>query len=359
MSVFFHYPDWLKPEVFHGINFPPFLNFLSVIRWYGMMYILGLFIFITLAKCLIKSQKATLKTINEQTLDDIFFPGVLGLIFGGRIFYCIVYEFSYFASRPLEIILPFNFSTGQFTGFSGMSYHGAVIGIFIACTTFIAIKKLDLREITDIIFPAAPLGYSLGRLGNFINAELYGRVTASPVGMIFPDAQKLPLNLNDVQNVITKLGWQINEITGIVTTKSGEIIDGVIGRVIINSSVMTAINLPRHPSQLYEFLFEGIVLFFLMWFVFRKYKPFAGFLGPAYIAGYAFFRFFIEFFRQPDYQFSNYEAGKFVGTIAGGLSMGQILSILMFLSAIAFGVYLKYLYKPKSLHYLETATKKK
>lgn len=353
MSVYFFYPSWLKPEVFPGVNFPPFLNFLSVIRWYGMMYIIGLAFFIVMARYLIRENREKLKTFNEKILDDMFFPGVLGLIMGGRIFYCIVYEFSYFSQRPLEIILPFNLSTGQFTGFSGMSYHGAVIGIFISCAVFIKLKRLDWREVTDIIFPAAPLGYSFGRLGNFINAELYGRITSSPFGVIFPDAKKLPLNLGDVQNVIDKLGWQVNEITGVVTTQTGEIIEGLVGRIILNNTVVTAINLPRHPSQLYEFFFEGIVLFIIMWFIFRKHKPFEGVMGPVYVAGYAIFRFIIEFFRQPDYQFTNFEAGDFIGTVAGGLSMGQILSLIMILCAVLYGIFLKHLYKPENLAYLK------
>lgn len=358
MSSPIYFPSWLKPEVFAGIPFPPFLDFLKVVRWYGVMYIVGLAIFLLLSKYLIKTENKNLKTLNAERLDNIFFAGVIGLILGGRIFYCLVYDWPHFSTHPSEILIPFNLTTGKFTGFAGMSYHGAVIGIFIAAAISATRQKVDWREAIDIIFPSAPLGYAFGRLGNFINAELYGRITATPVGMIFPNAEKLPLNLPDVQNVLAKLHWNVNETTGIITTAAGDSINHLVENMVINGSVVSAINLPRHPSQLYEFFLEGILLFLVMWFLFRKYKPLKGYQGTVYICGYAIARFIVEFFRQPDYQFANFESGKYVGTVAGFLSMGQILSIIMFLCGIALALFIKYFYHPKELAYLDRDNEK-
>lgn len=343
-----YFPSWLKPEVFAGVNFPPALSFLGVIHWYGVMYIVGLLIFLGLAHYQIHYYKDKLKTLNAERLDNMFFVGVIGLILGGRIFYCLVYDWPYFSKHLNEILIPFN-SAGQFTGFAGMAYHGAVIGIFLSLAIYASIKKIDWREAIDVIFPSTALGYAFGRLGNFINAELYGRITASRIGMIFPNAEKLPLNLPDVQQVLEKLHWQVNEATGIVTTASGDMINGLVGKMMLNNSVVTAINLPRHPSQIYEIFLEGILLFLVMWFITRKYKPLQGYQGTFYICGYATARFIVEFFRQPDYQFADFASGKYIGTVAGIFSMGQVLSILMFAAGILLGVFIKYFYKPKEL----------
>ncbi|MEE1290641.1 MAG: prolipoprotein diacylglyceryl transferase [Spirochaetota bacterium] len=343
-----YFPSWLKPEVFAGVNFPPALSFLGVIRWYGVMYIVGLLIFLVLAHYQIRYYKDKLKTLNDERLDNMFFIGVIGLILGGRIFYCLVYDWPYFSRHLTEILIPIN-SRGQFTGFAGMAYHGAVIGIFVSLATYATVKKIDWREAIDVIFPSTALGYAFGRLGNFINAELYGRITASSVGMIFPDAEKLPLSLPDVQKVLEKLQWQVNEVTGIITTATGDTINGLVGKMMLNNSVVTAINLPRHPSQIYEIFLEGILLFLVMWFITRKYKPLQGYQGTFYICGYAIARFIVEFFRQPDYQFADFSSGKYIGTVAGIFSMGQILSILMFATGILLAVFIKYFYKPKNL----------
>ena len=353
-----YFPSWLKPEVFAGIDFPAFLGFLNVIRWYGLMYIIGLTVFLLTANYVMKKESANLKTLNKERMDNIFFAGVIGLILGGRIFYCLVYDWPYFSQHLLQVIVPFNFSTGQFTGFAGMSYHGAVIGIAILASISVKRQGVDFREAFDIIFISAPLGYSFGRLGNFINAELYGRITSNPFGMIFPNAEKLPLTLPDVQNILTKLQWTVNEGSKTITTATGEVLNNLVGGMIINGNVVTSVNLPRHPSQLYEFLLEGIVLFLVMWFIFRRFNFLKGYQSTVYLCGYATARFIAEFFRQPDYQFADHASGKYVGTIAGFLSMGQILSILMFLSGIALALFLKYLYKPKKLSLLSEVKKK-
>jgi phosphatidylglycerol---prolipoprotein diacylglyceryl transferase len=315
-----------------------------LIRWYGVSYIVGLTIGYLLTMHLLKTEDY--KTLNKKLIDDLYFYGVIGLVLGGRIFYCLVYEPQYFLHKPLEIIIPFK--DGQFSGFSGMSYHGALLGCIIVGVVFAYVKKIDLRELCDLIFPVIPLGYTLGRIANFINQELYGRITASPVGMLFPDAERLPLKLHDVQNVITKLGWVIDQQTQTVKDSAGKIIDNVLAYSVTSGQQLQVINLPRHPSQLYEACCEGLILFFIMWFPARIWKPFKGFLASAYLAGYGIARILLEFFRQPDNQFENHDADKYVGYIFGNFTMGQILSYLMLLAAVGFGVYFYILSKNDS-----------
>jgi phosphatidylglycerol:prolipoprotein diacylglycerol transferase len=200
---------------------------------------------------------------------------MIGVIIGGRFGYALFYNFGYYFQHPLEIILPFDFSHGiKFVGLSGMSYHGGLIGIVIASIFFCRKYKIKFWHFVDLLIPAVPLGYTFGRIGNFINGELYGRITTVPWGMYFP--------LDPSQNL-------------------------------------------RHASQLYEALFEGIVLFILLWLI-RKKKMFDGFLIGIYICGYGFVRFFIEFFREPDAQ---------LGFVLGFNTMGQVLCILMMLAGIS------------------------
>jgi phosphatidylglycerol:prolipoprotein diacylglycerol transferase len=204
-------------------------------------------------------------------VSGLFFWGILGLLIGARLFSTLIYETgSYYLTRPWLIFWPFK--DGKFTGLQGMSYHGGVAGCLLAVLIYLKKKKLCIREITDMVATGIALGYTFGRLGNFINAELYGRVTASPIGMLFPHAGRLPASESWVQEIAEKTGI---EITG------------------------AFVNLPRHPSQLYEALFEGIILWAILWF-FRNRKPFKGFQVGLYLTGYGLFRFFIEYFREPD-----------------------------------------------------------
>ena len=292
--------------------------------------IIGILLFI-----LLKKEKITVKT----------FWRIIGVIYLLRILYCFLIRYQYYSKHIMEIILPFN---GKFTGFAGMAYHGAVIGVFLASIIFAYKRKIIFRELCDIVFPIIPLGYTLGRIANFINGELWGRITSLPIGILFPNADRVPLNFAETQDVINKLGWKIDETSKIVLTHNGNELYNLIGN-IPDTSIL-GINLPRHPSQLYEAFFEGIILFFIMWFFARKYKPFKGFSASIYLIFYSIFRFFLEFFRQPDSQFENITAGKYVGSIIGFLSMGQILSIIMFLSGIGIGVYYYYLSKKDDIN---------
>lgn len=423
MLAFINYPSWLKPEIFSFLNIPDgsLFSFLNFLRWYGLMYVIGFIVSYFQSIYILK--KDDLQTLNKSIIEEYYFWAILGLIFGGRIFSCIVYNFNYYIRHPFEIIIPFH--NGQFVGYAGMAFHGAAMGVFLVSILFTykyipyeinsehfkhnilskitnfndkkillniykenkeknvfyideknkkkkifnlkktssnrknisrifkSIKyKLNFRELCDLVFPIIPLGYTFGRIGNFINSELWGRITASPIGMLFKNADKVPLNLESTQKVINQLGWKINETLFKVFNSSGKEIKDTLGYVSDQNGNLTnilGINLPRHPSQLYEAFFEGIVLFLIMWFPARKFKPFKGFMASAYLIFYSIFRFFIEFFREPDSQFSNIKQGKYIGFILGKLSMGQILSVLMIIFGIGLGIYFYYLSKKDKL----------
>jgi phosphatidylglycerol:prolipoprotein diacylglycerol transferase len=242
------------------------------VRYYSMMYLVAFGLTYILSVYRIKRENFKYST---ELLQDLFMWGILGLIIGARLGYVFFYNFSYYMNHPLEIILPVEFSGGiRFVGISGMSFHGGAIGLLLAGLIFCRLRRVDFWNLTELFAPIAPLGYTFGRIGNFINGELYGRATDVLWGMVFPlDPEKLV----------------------------------------------------RHPSQLYEAFFEGIVLFVILWPI-RKKSPFDGFLLAMYLIGYGAFRLFLELFREPDIQ---------LGFIFGGLTMGQILCILMILAGSA------------------------
>jgi len=252
------FPSWLKPEIIPGLP----------IRWYGLMYI---FAFATAFFIYRKQIKERNFPMTDDQLSNLFFWAILTLLVGARLFSTIIYETSnVYLREPWLIFWPFK--NGKFTGLQGMSYHGGAFGGLLAIVLYAKVNKYSFREIGDMFAASIPLGYTFGRLGNFINAELYGRATASPLGMIFPKAKNLAVSESWVAEIAEKTN---TAITG------------------------AYVNLPRHPSQLYEMLFEGIVLWAIIWF-FRSRKPFKGFLVGLYFLGYGFFRFIIEYFREPD-----------------------------------------------------------
>ncbi|MDR1837460.1 MAG: prolipoprotein diacylglyceryl transferase [Treponema sp.] len=258
MPLAIPFPSWLKPEIV------PFLP----VRWYGLMYILAFGTAYFLFRRQIKERHFPM---TEDDLSGLFVWGILGLILGARLFHSLVYDTSgYYRARPWLIFWPFH--NGKFTGLQGMSYHGGAFACLLSVIIYSKVKRFNFREIGDMVVTSIPLGFTFGRLGNFINAELYGRATASPLGMIFPDATALSASESWVREIAEK--------TGVAVTGA-------------------LINLPRHPSQLYEALFEGIVLWAIIWFT-RNRKPFKGFQLGLYFAGYGLFRFFIEYFREPD-----------------------------------------------------------
>ena len=301
------FPSWLKPEIIPGLP----------IRWYGLMYIVAFGVAFLFYRRQVRERNFPL---SEDELSGLFSWSILALILGARIFSTMVYEpGNIYLEKPWLIFWPFR--NGVFTGLQGMSYHGGVIGGIIAAIVYSKVKKLDFREIGDMLAASIPIGYTFGRLGNFINGELYGRITNSPLGMVFPNGGISPAHRDFalIRDGATKLGVDAITLPG-----------GIL-------------NYPRHPSQLYEMLFEGVVLWAIIWF-FRNRKPFKGFLITLYLSGYGLFRFFIEYFREPDADIG-YPIQLTGETLPAALShpalcfsTGQILCFFMILAGIAWAL---------------------
>ena len=236
------------------------------IRWYGMMYLLGFVLARFLVVHRIKKTGKASVTIDE--IDSLFVYLILGLVLGARVGYVVFYDLSAYIKNPIEI-----FSVWH----GGMSFHGGLIGSIIAGLIFTRKDKKDFWELSDLVIVAAPIGLGLGRLGNFINGELYGRVTAMPWGMVFPGGGPMP----------------------------------------------------RHPSQIYELFLEGVVLFLILWSLSSKGLG-PGMVTASFISFYGLFRFIAEFFREPDPQ---------IGFILGIFTMGQLLSALMMVFGVVILLY--------------------
>ena len=295
MLAFINFPQWLRPEIIPGLP----------IRWYGLMYLIAFGIAYFL---MMKQIKKNDIGFSEDDVLNCFFWGIIGLLLGARILATTVYDPShYYITRPWLIFWPFR--DGRFTGLQGMSYHGGVLGAVIATIIYCRVKKKDWFLFADIVAAGIPLGYTFGRLGNFINGELWGRVTTKPWGMIFPHAERFPVSADWVRNVAAEIGMNLPQ--------SG------------------FINLPRHPSQLYEALFEGVVLWLFLWFIVRRKKKVNGAVISFYLIGYGVVRFIIEYFREPDrdlgfvLQFG--KPGETTALFSSFLnfSTGQILCALM------------------------------
>lgn len=308
--LYINFPKWIHPEIFPGIPV------LGLLRWYGLMYI---FAFATAYLVLKRERKEGLLDTTEQkaTEDDIFSFITFGIIFlllGARIFSTLVYDTSgLYWKKPWLIFWPFDTETKQFTGLAGMSYHGGFIGGLIGMIVWCITHKRPVWKWIDAMVVAIPLGYTFGRLGNFMNGELYGRITTVPWGMVFPRAERFSYSINWVQDFAATCGMTVAEGTKLV-------------------------NLPRHPSQLYEALFEGLLLWTVLCTL-RKHKPFDGFLAGCYTIGYGLVRFVIEYFREPDadlgYRISRDGSDAiYINTSLLNISTGQILCFLMILGGI-------------------------
>ncbi|HIF9482021.1 TPA: prolipoprotein diacylglyceryl transferase [Photobacterium damselae] len=243
------------------------------IRWYGLMYLIGFAFAMWLAN---RRADQPGSSWTKDQVSDLLFAGFLGVVIGGRIGYVLFYNFDLFLANPLYL---FKVWTG------GMSFHGGLLGVITAMFWYGHKNGRTFFSIADFIAPLVPFGLGMGRLGNFINGELWGRVTDVPWAMIFP----------------------------------------------------TGGPLPRHPSQLYEFLLEGVVLFIILNLFIRKPRP-TGAVSGLFLLCYGSFRFFVEFFRQPDAQ---------LGFFDGWLTMGQILSTPMILLGAAILIW-AYKKKPES-----------
>ena len=262
-------------------NFDPVLIHLGplAIRWYALSYIVGFCLFIWLGRRRIKSGQTI---FTNELLEDLFTWGVFGVILGGRLGYVLFYQSSYYFSHPLDILKIWQ---------GGMSFHGGFIGVLVAMWLFACKHKVKFWAVADFVAPLIPLGLACGRIGNFINGELWGRVTSADAfwAMGFPHAHDddVALVKQDPQQWLPV--WEKFQM------------------------------LPRHPSQLYEFMLEGIVLFVIMWLFTKKPRP----LGQAsmlFLLGYGVFRFIVEFAREPD---------DYLGLLAMHMSMGQWLSLPM------------------------------
>jgi phosphatidylglycerol:prolipoprotein diacylglycerol transferase len=231
------------------------------VRWYGLMYLLGFAAGWWLGNHRIRKGLAP---VTRHQFDDLIFLAVLGVILGGRLGYVLFYKPGHYFSHPLEI-----FAVWQ----GGMSFHGGLLGVMLAMVIAARRHKIEYLRLMDFVAPLVPLGIAAGRMGNFINGELWGRVTDLPWGMVFRGAG----------------------------------------------------DAPRHPSQLYQFAGEGLTLFFILWWFSSKPRR-KGEVSAVFLMGYGALRFLAEFAREPD---------AFLGYLALGLTMGQWLCLPMILAGIA------------------------
>ncbi|WP_115717397.1 prolipoprotein diacylglyceryl transferase [Gallaecimonas mangrovi] len=251
MSTPLHFPD-INPIIFH-------IGPLAV-RWYGVMYLIGFFAAMYLAN---RRADKPGSGWDRQQVSDLLFYSFLGVIVGGRIGYVIFYHFDLFEANPLYL---FRVDEG------GMSFHGGLMGVVTAMLYFGRKTQKKFFTIADFVAPMVPIGLGMGRIGNFINGELWGRPTDLPWGMIFP----------------------------------------------------TGGPVPRHPSQLYEATLEGLVLFCILWWYSSKPRP-RGRISGLFLTLYGIFRCLVEFVREPDPQ---------LGELGGFITMGQVLSIPMIIFGI-------------------------
>jgi len=226
------------------------------IRWYGLMYLMAFGLFFFLGRY--RAGRDEWRGVSHALLDDLLFFGVLGVVLGGRLGYVLFYKPLYYAAHPLEI-----FAVWQ----GGMAFHGGFLGVLVGVWWVARRHGIGWLALTDFIAPLIPCGLAAGRMGNFINGELWGRAADLPWAMVFQQGGPVP----------------------------------------------------RHPSQLYQFALEGLLLFAILWLYSAKRRP-TGAVSGAFLLGYGLFRFTAEYFREPD---------NFLGLLALDLSMGQWLSLPM------------------------------
>jgi phosphatidylglycerol:prolipoprotein diacylglycerol transferase len=245
------------------------------LRWYGTMYLIGFVAAMFMANKAADNSKGLW---TRDQVSDLLFYSFLGVILGGRVGYVLFYQFDYFIADPLYLLKIWE---------GGMSFHGGLLGVILAIFIFAKKTNKSFLTVGDFVAPLVPIGLGMGRLGNFINAELWGRQTDVPWAMVFPTD---PLGL------------------------------------------------PRHPSQLYEFFLEGVVLFIILYVICRKPRS-LGLAAGTFLIGYGVFRSIVEFFREPD---------AHLGLYFSFISKGQILSIPMILIGL-FIIYYGYLQQQKKL----------
>ena len=233
------------------------------IHWYGLMYLLAFAQFLLLGRLRIRAVRYQSLGWSYKDLEDLLFAGVLGVVLGGRLGYTLFYMPGYYLANPLSILKIWE---------GGMSFHGGLLGVLVALLWFAYRRKVSFFVVSDLVAPLVPFGLAFGRLGNFINGELWGRPTDLPWAMVFP------------------------------------MVDSI----------------PRHPSQIYQFFGEGIFLGIVLW-IYSSRSRRVGQVSGLFLLGYGLCRFLAEFAREPD---------AFLGLLGLGLSMGQWLSIPMIIFGI-------------------------
>lgn len=252
------------------------------LHWYGVMYLVGFVFAMWLA---VKRANQPGSGWTKDEVENLLYMGFLGVFVGGRVGYVLLYAFSSFLDNPLYLFKVWD---------GGMSFHGGLIGVICVMLWFAHRTRRHFFQVADFIAPLIPFGLGAGRLGNFINGELWGRVTTdTPWAMLFPGARS-----EDLMLAMTNPQWQS----------------------LFNQYGM----LPRHPSQLYQMALEGFLLFIILNLFIRKPRP-MGSVSGLFLIGYGVFRIISEFFRQPDAQ---------LGLFGGVISMGQILSLPMVLAGV-------------------------
>ncbi|MEN9689136.1 MAG: hypothetical protein RI998_1133 [Pseudomonadota bacterium] len=235
------------------------------VHWYGITYLVAFILFLALAKLRLGhppyAQWVDKGLWQTKDIDDLMTYGVLGVVLGGRFGYCLFYKPGYYAAHPLEVLYLWQ---------GGMSFHGGMLGVIAALALFAWQRQRHWLNVTDFVAPCVPTGLAAGRVGNFINGELWGRAAdpSLPWAMVFPQS---------------------------------------------------GMTMPRHPSQIYQFLLEGLLLFGVLWWQARKPQP-TGWISGLFLLGYGATRFVAEYFREPD---------AHLGLLALGLSMGQWLCVPM------------------------------
>ena len=303
MSLFINYPSWISPYVIKGLP----------IRWYAVMYVFAFATAYILFMGLLKEKEN--RDIKKESAEDLFIYCVIGLLIGARLGSCLFYDDAlYYLSHPWLVFWPFR--NGEFVGVPGMSYHGGVIGAIVAGLIYTKVKKISFLRFADLITSAIPFAYTWGRLGNFINGELYGRVTTSRMGMVFPTAERFSTTHQWVRSVADTVG---------IVYSPGDYV-----------------NLPRWPSQLFEAFFEGIVLGIIIWFVVRKIKKKRnmadGTILASYLMGYGLIRFILEYFRQPDSDIGyviGHSSNIYLFESVLNISKGQVFCLLMVIGGLA------------------------
>ncbi|MFW5695493.1 MAG: prolipoprotein diacylglyceryl transferase [Alkalispirochaeta sp.] len=304
MPLFINFPEWISPEIIPGLP----------LRWYGMMYLVAFGLTYVLTIRQLRSQSLSISYLTNDDVVNLFFWTIIGLLIGSRLFATTIYDTTgRYLQRPWLIFWPFD-DNMNFVGLQGMSYHGGLVGSVVAFIAYCKVKKIDVLEMGDVLVTAVPLGYTFGRLGNFINGELYGRITSASYGVLFPQAERVPTSHPAVREVANEVG--------------------------IDIAGQSMVNLPRHPSQLYEAFLEGILLWAIMWFVLRKRKPFRGFMIGIYLVGYSLARYVAEYFRAPDpgldfvIQWGPANNPRWLLLSPLNITTGQVLSLLMALAGV-------------------------